>query len=248
MSETNSITAELVTMFTINILIEGRDILPEIFRNDDIVKVVLIGVIHVEPRSVHALNETTFLVAYSSEVLAEDISSAIEKINEWFGKPVVIPCNEVTITHLPQVLEHVLHTTRVKSIVLNTALGEMQIESVPRVHSGYCSNAGGPAVLGASDTTLLNKVPDIPKFSGTEHEKDTVRFEQLLHSISDARRNFSEHLVMAAINKSCVDNAVNAICCLSPGTTLDDIIAKVKGLYGSVESFDTLMQEFYRFM
>ena len=33
------------------------------------------------------------------------------------------------------------------------------------------SYAGTPAVLGESDTTLLKKVPDIPKFSGTEHEK-----------------------------------------------------------------------------
>ena len=41
-------------------------------------------------------------------------------------------------------------------------------------------------------------------------------------------------------------NAANAICCLPPGTTLDDIIEKFKWLYGSVESFDTLMQEFYR--
>ena len=37
-----------------------------------------------------------------------------------------------------------------------------------------------------------------------------------------------------------------AICCLSPGTTLNDIIEKCKWLYGSVESFDILMQEFYR--
>ena len=45
---------------------------------------------HVEPRSVYALNETIFVVAYSSEILAEEIGSAIEKINKWLGKPVVI--------------------------------------------------------------------------------------------------------------------------------------------------------------
>ena len=38
----------------------------------------------------------------------------------------------------------------------------------------------------------------------------------------------------------------DAICCLLPGTTLDDILEKFKWLYGSVESSDTLMQEFYR--
>ena len=35
------------------------------------------------------------------------------------------------------------------------------------------------------------------------------------------------------------------MCCLPPGTTLDDILEKFKWLYGSMESSDTLMQEFY---
>ena len=62
----------------------------------------------------------------------------------------------------------------------------------------------------------------------------------------DARKNFNEQLVRAAINKSCVGDVAYAICCLPPGATLDDIIKKFKWLYRSMESFDTLMQEFYR--
>ena len=61
----------------------------------------------------------------------------------------------------------------------------------------------------------------------------------------DARRNFSEPLVRAAITKSSVGDAADAMCCLPPGATLDDILEKFKWLYGSVESSDTLMQEFY---
>ena len=53
-------------------------------------------------------------------------------------------------------------------------------------------------------------------------------------------------LVRAAITKSCVGDAADAMCCLPPGATLDDILEKFKWLYGSVESSDTLMQEFYR--
>ena len=41
-------------------------------------------------------------------------------------------------------------------------------------------------------------------------------------------------------------DVADAICCLPPGVTLDDIIEKFKCLYGSVESFDILMQEFYQ--
>ena len=162
MSETNSISEEPITMLTAHILIKGRDILLDIFRNEYIVKGVLIGMTHVETRSVLAFNETIFLVTYSLGILAEDIGSAIEKMNEWLGKPVVITCDEVTATQLPQVLECVCHTTGVESIVFNTGIDKIRPESIPSVHSGYQSYADSPAVLGASDTTFLNKIPGIP--------------------------------------------------------------------------------------
>ena len=118
-------------MFTVHILIEGRDILLGVFRNEDIMKGVLKGMTHVEPRSVYTLNETTFLVTYSLGILADDIGSAIEKIDKWLGKPVEIMCNEVTAAQLPQVLELACCTTGVKSIVFNTGLDE--ILSLPSV-------------------------------------------------------------------------------------------------------------------
>ena len=102
-----------------------------------------------------------------------------------------------------------------------------------------------PVPLKTIGQPLLNTIPGIPQFSGTEREKDTVWFEQWYHAISDAHRNFSIALVRAAITTSCVGDAADAMCCLPPGATLDDILEKVKWLYGSVESSDTLMQEFY---
>ena len=58
--------------------------------------------------------------------------------------------------------------------------------------------------------------------------------------------NCSEQLVRAAVNKSCVGDAGNRICCLLPGMILDEITENLEWLYGSVELFNTLMQEFYR--
>ena len=63
------------------------------------------GWMHVEPWSVQALNETTFLATYASGILAEEIGAAVEKIENWLGKPVVITCDEVTANQLPQVVE-----------------------------------------------------------------------------------------------------------------------------------------------
>ena len=183
---------------------------------------------HVEHRSVQALNETTFLATYASGILAEEIGAAVEKIEHWLAKPVVITCDEVATNQLPQMAECAWHTTGVDSVMFNTRLYDMHSDSNQSVQSGYLNYAGGPVVLGALGTTILKKIPSIPQFSGTEREKDTVQFKQWLHAISDARKNFNEQLVWAAINKSYVGDVANAICCLSPGAMLDDIIENFK--------------------
>ena len=48
------------------------------------------GWMHVEPQNVQALNETTFLATYASGILVEEIGAAIEKIENWLGKPVLL--------------------------------------------------------------------------------------------------------------------------------------------------------------
>ena len=45
---------------------------------------------HVEPRSVQALNESTFLVTYTSGILAHEIGSALKRLriglaNQWLS-------------------------------------------------------------------------------------------------------------------------------------------------------------------
>ena len=61
---------------------------------------------HVKPRIVQTLNETTFLVTYASGILADETGSAVEKLEDLLGKPVVITCDEVSQTQLPHVIEH----------------------------------------------------------------------------------------------------------------------------------------------
>ena len=120
MSVPNSAFTDPVTTLMVCILIDIKEILPHVLRNEDVMKGVLMSWTHVEPRSVHVLNETTFLVTYSSGILAEEIGSAIEKIDERLGKPVVITCDEVTTAQLPQVIECGCHTMGVESVVFNT--------------------------------------------------------------------------------------------------------------------------------
>ena len=95
-TDTNSVSTEPVTTLMVCILIDGREILPPALRNEDVMMGVLMSWTDVEPRSLNALNETTFLETYASVILAEEIGSIIEKIDDWFSKPVVIMCDEVT--------------------------------------------------------------------------------------------------------------------------------------------------------
>ena len=102
------------------------------------------------------------------------------------------------------------------------------------VQSGHHSQVASPTALRTIGPTILNKILGISHFSGTEREKDTVHFEQWYHAISNAWKNFNEQLVRAAITKSCIRDAADAMCCLPLGATLDDILEKFKWLYGSV--------------
>ena len=63
------------------------------------------GWMNVEPKRLQTLNETTFLATYAVGILAEEIGTAIEKIDKWLGRPVVITCNVVTVAQLPHMLE-----------------------------------------------------------------------------------------------------------------------------------------------
>ena len=114
-------------------------------------------------------------------------------------------------------------------------MNDLHSDSLQSVQSGYHSNADSPAMLGATDPTILNKILGTPCFLDTEREKDTVQFKQWYHAISDAQKNFNEQLVRAAITKSCIGDVTDTMCCLPPGATLDDILEKFKWLYGSVE-------------
>ena len=223
----------------------SQEILLQALCNEEVTKEVLTGWTNMEPKRLQALNETTFLATFAVGILAEEIGIAIERIDNWLGKPVAIMCNEVTVAQLPHVLEHVQCISGVDLVVFNHRTDDLHSNILQSVHNGQHSLVTSPVASGGIGQPILNKIPGIPQFLGTEREKDTVWFEQWYHAISDACKNFNEQLVRAAITKSCVGDAADAMCCLPPGATLDDILEKFKWIYGSIESSDILMQEFY---
>ena len=109
---------EQSTMLTGHVLIDGKEILLLVLLKEDVTR-------GVEPRNVHTLYETTFLVTYTSGILANEIGSTIEKIGDWLGKPVVITCDEVTPAQLPGVIEHVQQIRGVELVVFNNRMDDL---------------------------------------------------------------------------------------------------------------------------
>ena len=101
----NAMPTEANTTLMVCILIERKEILPQALHNEEVAKGVITGWTNVEPKRLQALNETTFLATFAVGILAEEIGVAIEKIDNWLGKPIVITCNEVTVVQLPHVLK-----------------------------------------------------------------------------------------------------------------------------------------------
>ena len=62
----NVVPTELSTMLMVHILIDGKEVLPQVFQNKEVIKGILIGWTHIKFHSVQALNETTFLATYAS--------------------------------------------------------------------------------------------------------------------------------------------------------------------------------------
>ena len=170
----NAMPMEASTTLTVCILTDGKEILPQALCHEEVAKGVLMDWTNVEPKSMQGLNETTFLAIYVAGILAEEIGTAIETIDNWLGKLVVITCDEATMAQLPRVPDHAQHTAGIESVVFNHRMDDMHSDSFQSVQSGHHSLVASPAALGAIGPTILNKIPGIPCFLGTEREKDTV--------------------------------------------------------------------------
>ena len=162
----NMVPAEPNPTLMVHMLIDGKETLLLVLQNEDVMKGDLMSWTHVKPINVHTLDETTFLVTYASGISANEIGSAMEKIGNWLGNPVVTTCDEVTLAQLPGVIEHEWQIRGVELVYFNKRMDDLLSDSIHSVQSGYLGSAGSPAVPGVPGTTILNKLPGIPCFFG----------------------------------------------------------------------------------
>ena len=126
----NAMPMEANMTLMVHMLIDGKEILPQALCNEEVMKGVIMGWMNMEPKGLQALNETTFLATFAVGLLAEEIGIAIERIDNWLGKPVVITCNEVTVAQLPHMLKHVECISGVDSVVFNPITDDLHSDSL----------------------------------------------------------------------------------------------------------------------
>ena len=153
---------EANTTLMVCTLIDGKEILLQALCNEEVAKGVITGWTNMKPKSLQALNETTFLATFAAGILAEEIGIAIEKIDNWLGKPVVITCDEVTVVQLPYVLEHVQHFSGADLVVFNFKTDALHSDSLQRIPNGPHSLMTSPISLKPVGQPLLNTIPGIP--------------------------------------------------------------------------------------
>ena len=160
----NAMPTEANTTLVVHVLIDGKEILLQDLHNEEVTKGVITGWTSMEPKRLQALNETTFLATFAVGILAEEIGMAIEKINNWLGKPVVITHNEVTTVQLPHVLKHAQCISGADSVVFNPKTDDLHSESLQSVPNGPCNLMTSPVPLKTIGQPLLNTIPGVPQF------------------------------------------------------------------------------------
>ena len=158
----NAMPTEANTTLMVYILIDGKEILLQALHNEEVAKGVITGWTNVEPKRLQALNETTFLATFAAGILAEEIDVAIEKIDNWLGKPVVITFSEVTAVQLPNVLECAWHISRPDLFVFNPKTDDLHSDSLQIIPNEPHSLMVSPAPLKPIDPPLLNMIPRMP--------------------------------------------------------------------------------------
>ena len=77
----NTMPTEANMTLMVCVLIDGKEILLQALHNEEVVKGVLTGWTNAEPKRLQTLNETTFLATFVVAILAEEIWTAIERID-----------------------------------------------------------------------------------------------------------------------------------------------------------------------
>ena len=91
--------------------------------------------------------------------------------------------------------------------------------------------------------------PKISTFSGdVASGKTEVSYKQWSHKVQCIKDHYPELVVRESIMRSLKGEAADMACYMGPTAGVSEILEKLSVIFGTVTSFDVLMQNFYKIM
>ena len=124
-----------------------------------------------------------------------------------------------------------------------------------RVPSGPLPQSPGPALAGPDMGQLINALtlglqistPKISTFSGNVAPgKTEVSYEQWSHEVQCIKDHYPELVVRESIMQSLKGAVADMAHYMGPTAGVSEILEKLSVIFGTVTSFDMLMQNFYK--
>ena len=124
-----------------------------------------------------------------------------------------------------------------------------------RVPSGPPPQSPGPALAGPDMGQLINALtsglqigtPKISTFSGdVAPGKTKVSYEQWSHEVQCIKDHYPESVVRESIMQSLKGAATDMAHYMGPTAGVSEILEKLSVIFGTVASFNVLMQNFYK--
>ena len=124
-----------------------------------------------------------------------------------------------------------------------------------RVPTGPQPQPVSPAPAGPDMSQLISALtsglrigtPKISTFSGEAAPgKTEVSYEQWSHEVQCVKDHYPESVVRESIMRSLKGAAADMACYMGPTAGVSDILEKLSVIFGTVASFDVLMQNFYK--
>ncbi|KAK3088314.1 hypothetical protein FSP39_017390 [Pinctada imbricata] len=122
------------------------------------------------------------------------------------------------------------------------------VVSTPNFDARFNFNPTGPNESYLHGMPATYSIPKLPTFSGNESsQKGEVTYDVWSFEVRCLKRTgqYPEHIILQALRNSLKGTARSMLVSLGEGASVNDVLTKLDGFYGTVSTCEILMQSFY---
>ena len=112
----------------------------------------------------------------------------------------------------------------------------------PSTSAQILSSVNSNSMISSRD--LSGKPPKLPSFSG-DSTKDSVSFDQWVYQVKAHAQNYNESKMREALVIALKGTAADMVRLMGEESSVDNVLQRLAVIYGTVGSYESMMQEFY---